>query len=257
MLWYQKGIAEVDMDILKPERPRGWGMPRLTWYLETLWANTIATFANKHETHRLCRIDDVMFDIAMEWKGGSPNRQTIVPLMMFFRSHSAFRAAAALGMGGATVEGLAVLRLSLEFCGYAALITQKPALAKTWWDRDIGAEEQKLARRSFQHGPVVAAIEKYQPKLAIIYDELYNRVIQFGAHPNEKSITANLKLDVRPEQTRLDQVYLQADGIALDHWLRTASQVGITLLKVFGYVHQGRYAEIKVEDRIKMLSEGL
>jgi hypothetical protein len=250
-------MPEASMDVLKPGRPEGWGAPRLTWYLENLWANSVATFANMTEAHRLCLIDDVMVEIATGWKGGSPNPQTIVPLMMFFRSHSAFRAAAALGMGGATVEGLAILRLSLEFCGYAALIAQEPALANVWWDRDVGAEEQKLARRSFQHGLIVAAIEKYDAKLAEIYDDLYDRVIQFGAHPNEKSITANLKLEVRPEQTRLDQVYLQADGGALDHWLRTANQVGIALLKVFGHVHPARYCETGVGERIKMLSDGL
>jgi hypothetical protein len=44
---------------------------------------------------------------------------SIVQLMMFFRCHSAFRAAAAIGMGGATAEGMVVLRLSLERAGDA------------------------------------------------------------------------------------------------------------------------------------------
>lgn len=84
------------MDILKPGRPPGWEQPKLTAYFETLWANTVATFAHKNESHRLCRIDDLMFEIASGWKGKSPTAESIVPLMMFFRSHSSFRAAAAL-----------------------------------------------------------------------------------------------------------------------------------------------------------------
>jgi hypothetical protein len=37
-----------------------------------------------------------MFDVANGWSGASPTAQTIVPLLMYFRAHSAFRAACAM-----------------------------------------------------------------------------------------------------------------------------------------------------------------
>lgn len=178
------------METLKPGRPPGWDQPNIAGYFETLWGNTIATFANKEEAHRLCRIDDVMFAVASDWKGGAPNAQTIVPLMLYFRSHSAFRGAAALGLGGAHVEGYANLRQCLEFSGYAALVHDEPALANIWWDRDQDDESEKKVRRTFTLGAVRAAIEKSDAKLASIYVDLYDRVIQFGGHPNEKSVSA-------------------------------------------------------------------
>jgi hypothetical protein len=183
------------MQNLKRPRPAGWEKPQLTGYLESLWSNSVATFANKRESRRLCHIDDAMFEVAKDWKGGSPTAESIVPLMMYFRAHSAFRSAAALGMGGATVEGMAVLRLALEFSGYAALLRQETRLAKIWWDRDLTEEAEKQVRRAFQHRPIVVAIEARNPTLAKVYDELYDRTIQFGGHPNEKSITSNLKLN--------------------------------------------------------------
>jgi hypothetical protein len=124
------------MNILKEGRPPGWDKPQFTTYFETMWANTVATFARKPEAHRLCRIDDLMLEVASGWSGGSPTAQTIVPLLMFFRAHSAFRAACALGMSGAVVEGMANLRQSLEFAGYAAVVHNDLALASIWWDRD-------------------------------------------------------------------------------------------------------------------------
>ena len=39
-----------------------------------------------------------------------------------------------------------------------------------------------------------------------IYDELYDRVIQFGGHPNEKSISGSLKLDLREADTQLREM---------------------------------------------------
>jgi hypothetical protein len=177
--------------------------------------------------------------------------------MMFFRAHSAFRSAAALGFGGATVEGVAVLRLCLEYAGYAALIAGDLSLARARFDRDTDAAGKAAVRKTFTHGAIRAAIEKADPKLSAVYGELYERLIQFGAHPNEKSITANLKIDSDAERTLLNQIYLQGDGTALDHWLRTANQVGICALKIFEIVHAARFAELKIGPRIQQLAEGL
>ncbi|HEY7247637.1 MAG TPA: hypothetical protein VH678_27515 [Xanthobacteraceae bacterium] len=245
------------MQILKSGRPPGWEEPQLTAFFEILWANTVATFAQKIEAHRLCRIDGLMFEIASGWKGGSPTAASIVPLMMYFRAHSAFRGACALGMGGATVEGMAVLRQCLEFAGYAALVHDNPSLAQIWWDRDQTAQTEREARRSFTHGAVQAAVQKYDAQLASIYDELYDRTIQFGAHPNEKSISASLKLDVQQAETQLLQIYLQGDSPQLDHWLRTAGQIGICILKVFAHIHNKRFADLGTMAKIDPLSQGL
>ena len=51
-------------DILKRPRPDGWSKPKLAMFFEHMWGNTLATFDNKEEAHRLCRIDDLMDEIA-------------------------------------------------------------------------------------------------------------------------------------------------------------------------------------------------
>lgn len=243
--------------VLPLNRPPGWEKPKLTGYLESLWANSVAVFANKAEAHRICRIDDVMAEISENWKVVSPTVDNIVPLMMFFRSHSAFRSAAALGFGGALVEGMAVLRLSLEFAGYATLIADDPTLARPWFDRDTDKKAKQRVRDEFHGGRIKAALTKLDPKVSAAYSELYERLIQFGAHPNEKSITANLTIEEGAGTTKLNQVYLQGDGIALDHWLRTASQLGICTLRIFERIHHTRFAELKVSPGIAELAQGL
>jgi hypothetical protein len=152
---------------------------------------------------------------------------------------------------------MANLRQSLEFAGYAALVHDDPSLAKVWWDRDVTPEDERKARRTFTHGAVEAAIRKSDARLADIYDELYDRVIQFGGHPNEKSISGSLKLDLQEAETQLLQVYLQGDGPALDHWIRTANRSGICVLKVFEHVHAKRFAERGIGPKIDALARGL
>ena len=245
------------MNILKETRPPGWTKPQLPMFFETVWANTLATFANKPESHRLCRIDDVMFEIATDWKGIAPTVENMAPLMMFFRAHSAFRAGCSVGMGGMTVEGMAVLRLSLEFAGYACLLKESPSLAMVWWDRDVDEKTLKEARRQLTGSAVAKAVKKMDSRLGEIYEMLYDRTIQFGGHPNEKTVTQSLKMHNTPEETRIDQIYLQGDATILDHWIRTANQIGICVLKLFERVHHERFERLNVKARIATLSEGL
>jgi hypothetical protein len=58
-------------------------------------------------------------------------------------------------------------------------------------------------------------------------------------------------------RARIREVYLQGDGAALDHWIRTANQVGICVLKIFERVHVRRFAELNIGTKIDVLSRGL
>ncbi len=111
--------------------------------------------------------------------------------------------------------------------------------------------------RAFTHGAIEAAIANTDAQLASIYDALYDRLIQFGAHPNEKSVSSSLKLDITAGETRLLQIYLQGDAHQLDHWIHTANQVGILVLKIFEQIHPQRFATIDAAKRISELSVGL
>lgn len=250
-------IAISAMPPLKMNRPPGWGKPKLTSFFEDAWANAIASFANKSECHRLCRIDDLIFEIAQDWRGKAPTVETIVALLMFFRAHSAFRSSAMLGMSGATVEAMAVLRLALEFTGYSALVAQTPEFAKLWWNRDNDPDSKKKFVRAFTHGAIRSALERYNKSLSEAYEALYERTIQFGGHPNEKAVSANIRIQEGLRETKIDQVYLQGDGLALDQWIRTANQTGICILRTFVHIHPKRFEELDVERKIVPLASGL
>jgi hypothetical protein len=244
-----------EMSNLNQPRPSGWGKRKLTSFFETMWSNIIGTFANKNEAHRLCRIDDLMFEIASGWKGPAP--KDIGTVMMFFRAHSAFRAACGLGMAGMTVEGMSVLRLSLEFAAYACLLNENAALGQIWWDRDVDEKSLRKARKVFTAAAIIRAVKKVDQRLGEIYEQLYKRTIQFGGHPNEKAVTQSLRLDIGEAQTIVEQVYLQGDGLVIDHWIRTSNQIGICVLKVFEHLHHERFAKLNVRSKIETLAEGL
>lgn len=245
------------MTKLTDQRPPGWEQPKLTTYLESMWSNTIATFANKQESHRLGRIDDLMFTVGVDWKPESSTVASIVPVMMYYRAHSSFRAACALGMGCSLVEAMGVLRMALEGAGYAALLRQKPELAQVWWDRDCDDASLAAARKAFSHGAVRDAIMSFAPDLPKIYDELYNRTIRFGAHPNQMGITSGLRIKSDADEFELIHLYLHGDGPILDHWIRTANQIGICILKIYSTLYPARFESLQAGPHMERLASGL
>jgi len=70
-------------------------------------------------------------------------------------------------------------------------------------------------------------------------------------------VTSSLKFDFKRDELHLLQVYLQGDGAALDHWIRTANQIGICVLKIFERVHTRRFAALGIGTKIDALSRGL
>src|SRR3954464_10895127 len=108
--------------------------------------------------------------------------------------------------------------------------------ASLFTDRD-----KQAVRKAFTNGAVKRAIEKYDLKTSKAYSDLYERTIQFGGHPNEKAITTSLKISKTTKDLQLEQVYLQGDGIVMDHWLRMTNQIGVAILKIFGHVLHERF----------------
>src|SRR5262245_43019577 len=132
-----------------------------------------------------------------------------------------------------------------------------PELAVVWWDRDVDGDSLKKARKQFTGGRVVNAIKKVEPQLGEIYATLYERTIQYGGHPNEKTVSQSLRLDTKPGRVAIDQLYLQGDGLILDHWIRSANQIGICVMKIFDHVHRERFEGLGVRSRMDALAEGL
>ena len=112
-------------------------------------------------------------------------------------------------------------------------------------------------QKTFAQTQVRSAISAKDTKLSEIYQDLYERTIDWGAHPNEKALTASLvRSSFNPGSKQIEFKMLGESGIALDHALRTAAQVGVCVLKVF--VHTiGAFSSNEIRSRVNDLSRGL
>ena len=210
-----------------PPPPR-WGNDELTNFLDTARINQFATFAKKTaETKRIVEIDQTFLNVIKE---GLHPIYLSAPFLLLVRAHSAYRAAASCAFSGQAAELHPLLRLMLEQGEYAFLIIRKPKLQEVWLDREANRSKFK---REFTIGKFKGILASSDANLKSAFVELYESAIDFGAHPNEMSVTGSLKIDVHEGRETWKVLYLHLDGITLDHSLRSLTAVGICVLLLF------------------------
>jgi hypothetical protein len=240
-------VAGIMVSNLERPRPEVWRDGTLFQFIEDAWNNAIATVGNKNViAARLTAIDAIFEDIQNCLKPATINQ--IVPTFLLLRAFGSYRSAAMLSLSLPT-DSFPLQRSCLESAGYAQLIAVTPELSKLWLMRN----EDEKSRKRFTNAAVRDAIEAADPQLAKIYQELYERTIDFGAHPNEKAITGNLmKESLGTENIRY--LMLPGDSIMLDHGMRTCAQVGICALKVLSLIFVDQFAALNIKERVDKIA---
>ena len=214
----------------KPPPPL-WGNDKLTAFLDTCREHQFATFVNrKPHVSNIVAIDQC-FDVVIADIGKMWGETSLFAFLM--RSHSAYRASANCALAGQLAELQPLLRLMLEQAGYAILINHKPKLQEVFLTREQSKANRKEVIKEFKHERIVAALASSNAKVRDIWCDLYERTIDFGAHPNELSITSGMRFRVVEDTYCIQYVYLQGDGHALDFGLVTLQRVAVCVLLIF------------------------
>lgn len=224
---------------LNKGRPPGWGEAELFSFIEDSWSNALATFANKNIIcRRLDEVDQIFLKVQ---RGLSLSRMTdLVPALLFMRCFSAYRSMVTLGLASPT-DAFAVMRSCLESAAYAMYVHGDEKLAEVWLRRSETKSAAQEVRGLFKQGLVRAAIKAKDPKVASDYGQLYERAIDFGAHPNEQAVLTNMVAGSLRGGGELQYSLLSGDGPLLDGILRSAVQTGICALHIFSHVFPARY----------------
>lgn len=241
------------MTNLQQPRPEAWQNRPLFAFIEDGWNNVLAAVHNKNVVAaRLANIDTIFEDAH---KITAPaDIAHLLPAFLFMRSFTSFRASIMMGLCLPT-DSYALQRSCLENAGYARLISDDHTLSETWLTRDDSETTRKLIRATFTHAKIRSSIATKDAGLSEVYQSLYERCIDFGAHPNEKAVTLNVvKASLRTSniQFRL----LPGDGPALDHAVRTAAQVGICALRIFSTIFEKQFDKHGLPARISHASLG-
>lgn len=236
------------MNNLSRPRPEMWNQGFLFPFIEECWSNSVGVVGNNNIiANRLTAVDAVFQENHEKLK---PSGWTqLVPSLLMLRSFSAFRASVMVSLS-LPADSYPVQRLCLESAGYGCLIATTPELAKIWLQRD---NDPRQVRQRFTNRAIVDAIASFDVPLSETYQDLYERSIDFGAHPNEKGVLTNvIKESLGTDSIQI--LMLAGDGPPIQHALRTCAQVGICSLKVFNLIFAEQFKKQDFNNKIRHVS---
>ncbi len=230
--------------------PSKWAADSLSDHIDAAFGNSLATFVHKKPQYSiLLTVDNCFLEITQNL---SVTGELLEPLFLI-RSHSAFRAGCQLAMSGQCTESFCVFRSCLEFALYGLSIAKNKSLGEIWLHRHRDDESNKQVRREFSYRAVISVLKDVDPELCKTVNMLYERTIDFGGHPNERSITSNITMNMDDGDALIKQYYLLGDTLALDHGLKSAAQIGLSSLYIFRHIFREKFDILDVTTTLDQL----
>jgi hypothetical protein len=233
--------------------PPGWGEDPLSNYLNVTRDNQLAAFVHHRNQYLALREVADIFQVLNEnlnettnWFGSIFSR----------RAQSAFFASVGLSLGGQVAELYASLRLCLEQSLYALHLTGDPERVRVFLNRHESKAARNAVKKEFSHSAVTRTLISKDEPLAKRVSELYERAIDFGAHPNEKSVSATTAIDNDGPRRRITVSYVMSgDSPAYQVGVLTTLQVGVAALGILAMVFPERFALLGLEERLSAVKK--
>lgn len=236
------------------ELPSSWGKDSLTSHIDIAIDNIFATSVkNKTEYPYLPEIDGCYHLIA----GALNNPPGFLEGFFLMRSHAAYRGSAMLAMSGHNPETYPVIRNCLENALYALHINQNEGLDVIWLNRHENEKSEKTVRSEFSHGNVIKTLQNIDEDNYNAASIFYKRTIDYGAHPNERSMTGSMSTKEEGKNKYFMQDYLSGGTMIHRQALKTCAQIGLCSLLIFERIYTERFAILGITERINNLKAQL
>jgi hypothetical protein len=230
--------------------PPYWGDDTLSEFVATSFANTLATFVRRKTEFELLRRIDKCFVSIIDCIS---NPSDFLGAVLLIRSHSAFRGAVRMAISGQVPDAFPLLRTCLEYALYALHINRNPGLGETWLRRHEDEASLKAVRNKFANGAVIRTLEKVDANLGATVRALYERTIDFGAHPNEQGVAGSMTLAETPDRKTFGGVQLHGDDLAMVHGLKTTAQIGVGALSIFERIFETRFRLLALDSELMQM----
>ena len=166
------------------------------------------------------------------------------PLMagnLFLRCQYAYKAASGMALSGQVVEAFAMMRLCLEYAGYALAIFADQNLEAIFLKRNVSAADMVVQKEKFKISHIRKTISDFDSKLADNFQLFYERAIDFGGHPNPHATLSAVKLETSGTDSFLHTLALSTEPKALLHAMKSTAQIGLTALFIFQHIFKAKF----------------
>jgi hypothetical protein len=220
-------------------------------FFDALRSNQRANSANFAEWYALIvRIDDCFVRAGENLVNPEP------PLagVLLLRCQYAFKTAAAMALAGQVVELFTVLRSVLEYAGYCLTIYETPSLERVFIFRHASSTQMKLQKEAFKISAIRASIARRDADAAELYADLYQRIIDFGGHPNPHATFSAMDLDENEGQATMMAFAISKDPKIVTHALKSTGQVGLMALHVVEHVFKPKFELLGISHEMAALA---
>lgn len=238
------------------EIPESWGKDPVSNFIQSAYQNNIATFTN-FKGSPICKAIyeiDSLFSLVtnIEYR----QHERLLPNFIG-RCHSAYLGGIKLSTSGQIVEAYMVIRGCLENALYALYINDDPTIDEelpersvAWLNRGKDEESTKKCRQIFTYGAARDNLIKQDKTLGQEASLLYERTIDYGAHPNFYGhITTS---DVKAGGITIQFLMPGTDAFKL--CVQTAVEVSICSLRIFNRIFPDRFRSVGITARIDKIN---
>ncbi len=234
--------------------PPNWETDPITDFIEQARNNTFATFANlKSQYNPLASIDKLFRDIT----NNLTNTKELVPSFFLMRSHSSFLCGVRLALSGQIPETYMVLRGAIENALYGLYVSRNPKSAEIWLNRHEDEKSKQRTRNLFSYSNVIQFLKSVDKRSYDATSQMYDRCIDLGAHPNERSVTSVMNMSKNDKELHYEVAYLVGNTPALHLAMKSTAQIGVCSLDIFQNVFRERFeilsGSIKLDELKKRL----
>ena len=234
--------------------PADWGTDSLGYFIEAARHNTIAAFANLRQQYDVLTDIDRLYGEMIENLDHSPE---LVPGFLLFRTHSSFRAAVCLCLSGQIVEAFMVLRGCLESALYGLYVAEDANRQEIWLRRHDDDASRRRVRNEFTIRNVLNHLQSIDANTHGIAQSLYERTIDYGAHPNPRAVHTQIKTESAGSRFIVTAQYFLCGDLPHRASLKSTAQIGICCLDIFYTVFRDRYRILGIDQRLDHIRQGL
>ncbi|MBS0354236.1 MAG: hypothetical protein JSR83_10100 [Proteobacteria bacterium] len=203
----------------------------------------------------LREIDQVFID----WIGEAGKVKPTSAAVLVLNAHASFRAALFLALSGQLMAVFMTLRGALESALYANAIAVKPELGDVWLHRDCDDESRIRCRSEFTATKMFSYLAEEQgAQFSDLVKKGYDLIIDFGAHPNSRTIVSSTGIKERDDTYLLNFVYAHGPhSWELRRALLACAEIGFLVLMTSLIASQGHPQAKTLAERAQASRGGL
>lgn len=243
-------FEEISIDL----KNAGWGNDKLTQNIEMAFCNIGVSFINLKPHFKLLQKANEIFIDAFE-QITTDTIEKEIACLLFGRAFGCFLGAVRLSSSGQMTETWILLRALIENCLYAFYIFESPERADIWVNRHKDETSNKKCKDTFKVGSIWAELKIRSKRTANEAKTLYDKAIDWGAHPNERSLFPNLV--PKPNGSGLSLRLVNANPAFIRASVIYTIRTSLFTFRIFNLVFPEVFGQPKIDIKIQNLDRQL